>query len=94
MDQSPKHIDWSKYKHLLGVLSDGDVAQLAGCSARAVLYQRRKLNITASRHGIDWQYADRVLGMVPDDVLAAWIGVSQTAVWKRRTDRGIPPVRK
>ena len=81
-----------EHAHLLGVLSDYRVAQLAGLKPATVTYHRKKLGIAAA-HAVapDWSAEeDAKLGAMPDGELAQQIGRTAEAVYLRRMRLKIP----
>lgn len=81
-----------EHAHLLGVLSDYEVAQMAGLKPATVTYHRKKLGIAAA-HAVapDWSAEeDAKLGTMTDGELAEQIGRTASAVYLRRMRMKIP----
>ncbi len=81
-----------EHAHLLGVLSDYKVAQLAGLKPATVTYHRKKMGIAAA-HAVapDWSAEeDERLGTMTDGELAQQIGRTADAVYLRRMRLKIP----
>jgi predicted HNH restriction endonuclease len=57
---SGKHIDWSKYDHLLGRVSDSQIAQQIKCAAATVVRRRQKLLIEPHSERLAWSEQDKV----------------------------------
>lgn len=73
-----KRAPWlRRYRHLLGRLSDGQIARKVGVTSTAVGNMRRRLGIPAAGGyilGYDWpERIIRRLGTVPDRELAAML---------------------
>lgn len=81
-----------EHTHLLGVLSDYQVAQLAGLKPATVTYHRKKLGIAAANAvAPDWSAEeDAKLGTMTDVELAEQIGRTADAVYLRRMRMKIP----
>ena len=88
-------IDWSKYDHLIGKISDNKIAKMAGCSTPAIKQRRKKLGYppVQGKAVIDWTEYDKHLGLVYDQVLAKIIDCDRSAVALRRKALGIPAYR-
>ena len=83
-------INWNKWDHLLGTMSDTKLADLINCNVMSIKQRREKLNIPQlfepprKRSNIDWGKWDRLLGTITDTELAKLIGCAKSTVKKRR----------
>ena len=99
-----RRFDVDKYKHLLGVLSDGEIATMAGVTRKTVSYHRKKMHIEASNNKRrmkpppnmgGWNKVELpqeilgLLGKEPDYLLAERLGVSKSVVARARRKQGI-----
>ena len=95
-----------KYIEYLGVLSDGEVAEMVGVTRKAIVYHRKKMGIKASnnlrrmkpppnmggwnKHVISDSVMSN-LGDKPDYILAIEEGVNKNVIARARRKNGIPP---
>jgi hypothetical protein len=83
-----------EYEHLLGVVSDGEIARRYNLSNSSVTDARRIRGIAPAdhphlnKHNVS-EY-EHLLGVLSDSVIAEQFGVSSKAVMKHRHNRGIP----
>lgn len=98
--------DLSKFYRFIGILSDGEVAQMAGVTRKAISYHRNKEGIKASNNlrrmksppdmG-GWNKKEisseaiSDLGKYPDYIIAEREGVTKGVVARIRNKMGIPP---
>ncbi len=84
-----------RYRHLLGRISDAQVAARVGVTPTAVGNVRRRLGIPPARAAtpsFDWpDCIIRQLGTVPDRALAEEVGCSPATIRYQRCIRGIEP---
>ncbi len=98
-----KVINWDKYDHLIGAMSDRKIANTVGCNHSTVSKRRYKMQVskykkqpkpkpipTPSYHRINWQDYEHLLGKIHDTELAEMIGCSPFAIWRRRGKYNIP----
>lgn len=99
--QTRTRIDWSQWDHLLGTMTDQDLADRIGCGNNAVWSRRHKLQIDRfcksgrsrkrqRRQKVDWDAAAPLLGTMPDAELGRRLGVSRERVRQVRKAHGIP----
>lgn len=82
----------ANHDHLLGTMTDRDLAKRLGCSRAAVTERRRKLRIPSFRpHRQPWRRSDEeLLGTMSDWRLAKRLNRSVASVAARRRAKGIP----
>jgi hypothetical protein len=90
-----KTIDWTLWQHLLGTMSDAELAKKIGCIGYTVYKKRKTLGILAfEKHvdlvHVDWDSWQHLLGTMSDVELAKKIGCSHVAVGDKRKKLGIP----
>ena len=82
--KKPTRIDWPKYNHLLGTMTDVKVAAIIGCTRDAVQIHRYRMGINTVGPHIPWMLYDGLLGTMTDTNLAKLIGTSLSTVQRHR----------
>jgi hypothetical protein len=93
-----KRFDWEGHTHLLGTMTDKDLANKLGCETHRVTFQRQKLgikgfNVKKGRKGINWDEHIELLGTIPDSDIAKQLGCTTTYVCIKRNELGIKSFR-
>lgn len=86
-------VNWDAYDHLLGTLSDTELARMIGVSTNVVTLRRRSLGIPPAileKKLVDWDSYDRLLGSISDVEVSKRIGCPVSQVKARRRHLGIP----
>jgi hypothetical protein len=101
-----RKVDIKNILKYIGVLSDGEIADMVGVTRKAIVYHRRKLEIVASGNLSrmkppppmgGWNKLELPkdiiddMGKYPDYVLAKRMGVDKSIIMRRRNSMGIPP---
>jgi hypothetical protein len=94
-----------KILQYIGVLSDGEIADMVGVTRKAIVYHRKKLGIEASGNLSRMKPPPKMggwnkleipkdiiedMGKCPDYVLAKRMGIDKSIIMKRRNSMGIP----
>ena len=90
-----KHIDWSKWDHIIGHFPDARIAEIIGCTQAAVTIHRNGKGIApfspaSAPKGPDWKRVRDWLGRVPDRIVAEELDISRQRVAAYRKEHGIP----
>lgn len=86
-------INWDGYDHLLGTLSDTELARMIGVSAGVVKKRRQARGIPPAmleKKLIDWNDYDHLFGSVSDVEMSRRIGCPVRQVKARRRHLGLP----
>jgi len=89
-------VDWLEYDHLLGTMSDRNLANVIGCSISCAMARRMKLGVNSVtlKDQINWSKYDHLLGELRDKDVAEIIGCSYRSVVNRRDRLGVKSWRK
>jgi hypothetical protein len=86
-------VAWEQFDHLLGTISDTELAVLIQRSTAAVFQRRVLLGIPpfgrSAKKAFDWSSYDHLLGSMADIDLALLIGCAPPTVRRRRIKLGI-----
>jgi len=89
-------IDWQRWGHLVGQVSDNEAATIIGCTAPAVQHYRTRNGVAPAakvRTKIPRKEL-HLLGQYPDSVLARRWGVCRERIGQLRRVKGIAACRK